>query len=106
MEVTEGPVSMPALEIVPLDTDQLTALLKVPLPATETEQDSEAPETKGVAQVGTTEVTFDMGVAGEFGASVAGVPPPQPTARVAHSKVIFVLLIAETFRVFKSRIDV
>jgi hypothetical protein len=105
MEVTEGADSMPALEIVPLDADQFTVLLKVPLPATTTEQGSDAPEANGEAQVGTTEETFDAGIAGELGDSEAEVPPPQPAARIANSKVVFVLLKVEAFPIFESRIN-
>jgi hypothetical protein len=104
MEVTEGAVSMPALEIVPPDEDQFTILLKVPLPVTTTEQGSDAPEANGVAQVGTTEETVETG-AGDFGACVGEVPPPQPPARIANSKAIFVLLIVKAFFIAESQLN-
>ena len=74
-------------------------LSKVLLPTTVTEQGSEAPEAMGVTHVGTTKETLDAGVAGEFGAVVALTL--QPAARIANSKVVFVLLIREAFPIFK-----
>jgi hypothetical protein len=81
-----------ALEIV---ENQLTALSKVILPTTVSEQDSEAPEAMGATHGGTTNENRDAGVAGEFGAIVALTP--QPAARIANSKVVFVLLMLEAF---------
>lgn len=90
--VTAGAVKTPEAEIVPPDTDQFTVLLKLPFPMTTTEQGSDAPAAKGLAQVGTTEVTADTGVGAgwlDAGGSVC-VPPPQPAANRASSATNFV----------------
>jgi hypothetical protein len=86
--VTTGAVYAPEDGIVPLDADQVTDSLKVPLPVSETVHVSEAPEASGEPQLGTTEVTFDVGVAGvEIGGTcVAVAPPPQPNAKAARGR--------------------
>ena len=82
--VTVGAVNTPALDIVPLDADQVTAWLKLPVPVTTTVQVSDAPEASGDAQLGTTETTLD---AGSDGSGVELAPPPHPNASVASSNV-------------------
>jgi hypothetical protein len=81
-----GAVNTPALEIVPLDADQVTALLKLPVPLTTTEQFSDAPEASGDAQLGTTETTLDAGT-GSDGSGIELAPPPHPNVSVASSNV-------------------
>ena len=82
--VTVGAVNTPALDIVPLDADQVTAWLKLPVPVTTTVQVSDAPEASGDAQLGTTETTLG---AGSDGSGVELAPPPHPNASVASSNV-------------------
>jgi hypothetical protein len=84
--VTVGAVNTPALDIVPFDTDQVTALLKLPVPLTTTEQVSDAPEASGDAQLGTTETTLDAGT-GPDGSGIELAPPPHPNVSVASSNV-------------------
>jgi hypothetical protein len=94
-EVTGGAVSMPVLAIVPLDADQVTAVLNAPLPMTATVQGSDAPDARGLAHAGTTEVTVET----TGGACWIGVgwsvcpPPPQPTANKASSARNFVRML-------------
>lgn len=95
--VTLDAVSTPAVEIVPADADQFTAVLKLPVPMTATVQGSDAPEASGVAQLGTTEETLEAGVGCGFGFSVAVMPPPQPAARTVNSKASLVVLILKIF---------
>lgn len=84
--VTVGAVNTPALDIVPLDADQVTALLKLPVPVTTTVQVSGVPEASGDAQLGTTETTLDAGT-GSDGSGIELAPPPHPNASVASSNV-------------------
>jgi len=84
--VTVGAVNTPALDIIPLDADQVTALLKLPVPVTTTVQVSDAPEASGDAQLGTTETTLDAGT-GSDGSGMELAPPPHPNASVASSNV-------------------
>ena len=79
-------VNTPALDIVPLDADHVTALLKLPVPVTTAVQVSDAPEARGAAQLGTTETTLDAGT-GSDGRGVELAPPPHPNASVANSNV-------------------
>lgn len=91
--VTAGAVNTPELDTVPLDADQITALLKLPVPVTTTVHVSEAADASGEAQLGTTEVTVDAGVvgAGVTGAGVALEPPPHPNASIASNDAIAIL---------------
>jgi len=84
--VTVGAVKTPALDIVPLDADQVTALLKLPVPVTTTVQVSGVPEASGDAQLGTTETTLDAGT-GSDGSGIELAPPPHPNASAASSNV-------------------
>jgi hypothetical protein len=95
--VTVGAVSTPDEEIVPLDVDQFTAVLKLPVPMTTTVHGSDAPEASGVAHLGTTDDTLEAGVGCGFGFSIAGMPPPQPAARTANDKASVVALIPKIF---------
>jgi hypothetical protein len=87
-----GAVNTPEAEIVPLDADQVTALLKLPVPLTSTVQVSDAPEASGEAQLGTTEVTLE---AGAGGSGVGVEPPPHPKAIAAPNSVTLAILIQE-----------
>lgn len=72
------------------EATQVTA--RLPVPMTTAVHCSDAPEASGLAQLGTTEVTLEAGVgAGGFGAGA--IPPPQPAASTAHSRVSLVVLI-------------
>jgi hypothetical protein len=82
--VTVGAVNTPALDIVPLDADQVTPLLKLPVPVTTTVQVSGVPEASGDAQLGTTETTLD---AGTDGSGIELAPPPHPNASAASSNI-------------------
>jgi hypothetical protein len=84
--VTDGAVNTPALDIVPLDAAQVTALLKLPVPVTTTVHVSDAPEASGAAQLGTTETTLDAGT-GSDGSGIELAPPPHPNVSVASSNV-------------------
>jgi hypothetical protein len=84
--VTTGAVYAPEDDIVPLDADQVTDSLKLPLPVSETVHVSEVPEASGEPQLGTTEVTFDAGVVGvEVGGVCVAGPPPHPNAKAASA---------------------
>jgi hypothetical protein len=97
IEVTDGAASTPALEIVPLDVAQVTAALKLPLPVTATVQASDAPDARGLAHAGTTEVTVETtGGAGWVGVGWSVCPPPpQPTANKASSPRNFVRMLLD-----------
>jgi hypothetical protein len=84
--VTVGAVNTPALDIVPLDADQVTALLMLPVPVTTAVQVSDAPEARGDAQLGTTEATLDVGT-GSDGSGIELAPPPHPNVSVASTNV-------------------
>jgi hypothetical protein len=90
--VTVGAVSTPDEEIVPLDADQFTAVLKLPVPMTTTVHGSDAPEASGEVQLGTTEVTLEAGVGG---LGVEDIPPPQPAATIAHRRVSLAVVMLE-----------
>jgi hypothetical protein len=94
---TVGAVNTPALEIVPLDADRVTAVLKLPVPLTTTVQVSDAPDASGDAQLGTTETTLDAGT-GSDGSAAELAPPPHPNVSVASSNVS-----TAAFRVCDSR---
>ena len=91
--ITVGAVNTPALEIVPLDADQVTAVLKLPVPLTTTMQVSDAPDASGDAQLGTTETTLETGT-GSDGSAAELAPPPHPNVSVASSNVSTAVLRA------------
>jgi hypothetical protein len=90
--VIVGAVSTPDEEIAPLDADQITAVLKLPVPVTTTVHGSGTPEASGEAQLGTTEDTLEAGIAG-FG--VVAIPPPQPAVSAAHRRVSLAVVMLE-----------